>query len=644
MLGLFRNFFNSRFGVGITLAFLVLIAIAFASADVTGGNFGGIAGGEVVAHVGKGKIGTAEVQQTARAAFDNARQKDPALTMPQFFTDGGLDDLIGGMIERLAVWEWGEQHDMAVSNRLVGSELAQIPAFQGPDGKFNDQTYRAAIAQRRLTDQTVRDDVSKGLMARLVLTPATYGVKMPREVLMRYVALFKEKREGDIAILPSALFVPKSKPDDKTLESWYKSHTDQFIQPERRVLRYAIVDATSLKNVPAPTDAEIAQRYKDNSAVFAPSETRTLTQLIVPTQDAAQAIAAEVAKGASLEASAKSKGLETAHLDKMSKASLAGQTSQAIADAAFAAAKGTLLAPARGPLGWILLHVDAIESNPGKTLEQARPELVKAMTMEAQRKALSDAAASADDKFSTGSSLADIARDLGVEIKTTPPLVSSGEVFGKPGQQAPEEVKPLLNAAFSMEREGSAQVAAMANGTSFAIFDVSQITASAPAPFAEAKDAVLRNFMLDHGFDAAKAASDKVLAALAKGKKLAEALKEAGAPMPPPQHIAMTREELSKSGNRIPPALALMFSMARNTDKRLEAPNHMGWFIVALDTITPGEVKPDDPLIDSGQSDLSSVQGRELSDSLRKAIVADVGSKRNAAAVAAVRKQLFGQQ
>lgn len=642
MLGFFRNFFKSRFGVAVTLAFLVLIAIAFASADVTGSRFGGIAGGEVVAHVGKGKIGTADVQQTAQSAFENARQKNPSLTMQQFFGDDGLDQLIGGMIERMAVWEWGLANGMSVSNRLVGSELAQIPAFQGTDGKFDERVYLSALNQRKLTDQTVRDDVAKGLMARLVLTPASFGVKMPRGVLMRYVALFKEKREGDIAILPSAAFLPKTKPDDKTLQGWYEGHKDRFTRPERRVIRYAVVNAAALKNIPAPTDAQIEKAYKDNSAVYAPSETRTLTQLILPTEDAAKAIAAELAKGTSLEAAAKAKGLETAHLEKVSMPSLAGQTTQAIASAVFATAQGKTAPLSRGPLGWPLIRVDAIERNPGKTLAQARDELVKQLSMEAQRRALSDAAASADEKFSTGTGLADVAKELGVTVQSTQPLVASGEVYGQANATAPAEIRPLLQVAFAMDREGSPQVADLGGGTSFAIFDVGQITPSAPAPFAEIKQDVEQAYMLDAGSKAAKAASDRVLAALGKGKSLAEALKEAGVPLPPPNHIAMTREQVTQTNQRVPPALALLFNMSQGTDKRLEAPNSMGWFIVSLDKIIPGEVKPDDPLIAQGSADLSAVMGRELSEELRKAIVADVGSKRNPAAISAVGKQLFG--
>ncbi|WP_338465667.1 peptidyl-prolyl cis-trans isomerase [Novosphingobium sp. ZN18A2] len=644
MLGLFRKFFSSRFGVAITLAFLVLIAIAFASADVTGSQFGGITGGggETVATVGKSKIGANDVEQTAQAAFQNAQQQQATLTMQEFLGDEGLDQLVGSMIQRLAIWEWGKQHGMAVSNRLIGSELAQIPAFQGPDGKFNEQTYRQAIAQRRLTEQAVRDDLSKGLMARQVLTPASFGATMPNDVLMRYVALFKEKREGAIAILPSALFAPKDKPDDKTIKAYYDSHKADFTRPERRTIRYAIVSDADLKDVRKPTDAEIKKRYDDNSAVYAPTETRSLTQLIVPDEDTARKIAAEAGKGTSLDTAAKAQGLATSRLVEVSKDSLAGQTTQDIADAAFKANEGTVLPVTKGPLGWLVLRVDAIQKHPGKTLEQARPEIEKALTTDYLRKAMSDQAADADDKFSTGSSLTDVAKDLGVTVNTTQPLVSDGTVYGKANEKAPDDVQDLLKAAFAMDREGAPQVASVAKGEKFAIFDVGQITPSAPAPLAEIKQDVERAYMIDEGSKAAKKASDKVLAALGKGKSINDALKEAGVRLPPPDHISMTREQLAQTGNRVPPPLALMFSMAKGTSKRLEAPRKMGWFVVSLDKIIPGEVKPDDPLIKSGASDLNKVLGREYSDQLRQAITRDIGSKRNPKAMAAVRKQLLG--
>ena len=41
MISLIRSFFQSKLGVGLTLAFLALIALAFAASDLTGTGFGG---------------------------------------------------------------------------------------------------------------------------------------------------------------------------------------------------------------------------------------------------------------------------------------------------------------------------------------------------------------------------------------------------------------------------------------------------------------------------------------------------------------------------------------------------------------------------------------------------------------------------
>ena len=60
MLQMFRNFFKSKVGIVVTLAFLGIIAFAFASADVSNtGTFGGVAGGNRVAVVGGEKISSA---------------------------------------------------------------------------------------------------------------------------------------------------------------------------------------------------------------------------------------------------------------------------------------------------------------------------------------------------------------------------------------------------------------------------------------------------------------------------------------------------------------------------------------------------------------------------------------------------------
>lgn len=644
MLGFFRSMIKSRFGAVIALGFLVLIALAFASADLTGSGFGGVAGGDRAASVGKSRIGTGDLSKAVTNAFEAQRRENPTLTMQQFVNSGAVNEVLDGMTDRAAMWEWGNSHGMIVSDRLVDSEIVKIPAFQGPDGKFSEESYKQLIATRGLTDQVVREDIGKGLMARQLLVPASFGARMPAEAVRRYAALLKERREGTIAFIPSLAFAPKAPPSDAELAAFWKANGGRYMQPERRTIRYAVLEEASLGNVPAPSDAEVAQRYKLNSAVYAPSETRNLTQVIVPTEPAARALAAEIAGGKSIEAAASAKGLSASKLSQVTPQSLSGQASKAVADAVFAAAQGAIAAPQRSGIGWHVIRIDAINRNPGKTLDQARPEIVAALTAEKRRAALADLSAKVEEQFEDGTGLADVAKSLGLTLSTTPPLQSDGTVFGKPGERAPEAVLPIIAGAFGMEREGEPQLAELQSGTRFAIYEVSSLTPPSPAPLAQIRDIVARDYAMDRGSGQAKAAADKVLAAASKGTPLADAIKGVGVALPAPEAVNLGREQLTAMQQRVPPPLALMFSMAKGTTKRLEAPNRAGWYVISLRNVVPGEIQPNDPILAQAGQELGIVTGREYAAQLRTAIRKDVGVERNETAIKAVTQQLTGGQ
>ena len=646
MLQFLRKIIGSRFGAIAALALLVLIALAFAGSDVSSMFSSGTnASGATVATVGDEKLDESSLTQATNAALQNLKQDDPTLSMPGFLAAGGLGRVLDNIVDRTAMRVWGKHHGIVAGDRLVDSEIAKMPAFQGPDGKFSQTLFQQLMQQRQVSEPLVREDIAQGLVARQLVVPAAFGAKMPRELASRYAELLKESRQGAIATLPASLFVPEKVPDAKTLAAWYQSHRSKFIRPERRVIRYATVGEAELKTVPAPTDAEIAARYTADAARYAPSESRKITQLIVPTEADARQVAAEIAQGKSLDAVARARGLATSTLGPLTRAALAEQTSQQVADAAFAAAAGALAAPARSGLGWPVVRVDAIETQPARTLAQARDEIAAALTAQKRRKALADLTAQVEDEFDNGGSLSDATKPLGLAIEQTGPLTADGVVYGKVGETAPPVLAKVLKTAFSMEQENQPQIAEVDPGKTFVLFDVGEIAPSAPAPFAEIKDDVTTAYMLDHGFTAAAEAARKVLAQVKQGTDLTKAMASLGRSLPPPQPLAMSRDDLARmqqqSRQPVPPPLALLFSMAQGTTKLLPAGNR-GWFVVSLKTITPHPVAKDDPLIASAQTELGSVLGQEYGRALRRAIREEVGVKTNDAAVQAVRRQLGG--
>lgn len=646
MLQLFRNFFSSKIGAAVAIGVLVLIAIAFASGDVAStGGFGGIAGGDRVATVGGERIDTSSLSQATTAGLGRMKEEEPQITMEAFLASGGLEQVLNDMIERTAVAVFGAQTGIVASDRLIDSEIAKMPAFMGPDGNFSEDIYRQMLQQRGVSESLLRTDLGQGLVARQILTPAQFGAVMPHDLAKRYASLLKERRQGTISALPSPLFMPEEKPTEKQLAAYYKENQDKFIRPERRVIRYARFGPEAMDSVPEPTESEIAFRYNANKEQYAALEMRGITQLIVPTEAAAKAVVGEVSQGKSLEAAAKEKGLATSRSEGLTKEKLRSQSSQAVANAVFAAQKGDIVQPARSDLGWHVVRLENIDAKPGRSLDQVRDELATEITAEKRRVALSELLSNIEEQVDEGGNLAEIAKEMNLEMETAAPVTAEGNIYLKAGERVPEVLDPVLDTAFAMD-VNEPQLAEVEQGKTFLIYDVTSIEPSAAAPFKEITDDVRSVYMIDKASAAARKAAKQIQKQVRDGKSMAQALSSLERRLPPPQSVNMTRTELSRmqqqQQGQVPPPLGLMFNMAEGTVKILSAPNDAGWFVVSLDDIEPGKISDDDEILKSAQRELGPVVGSEYAHSLRKAIRAEIGVTRNNAGIEAVRKQLSG--
>ncbi len=644
MLAFLRAVIGSRFGAAFGLVFLVLIVVAFAGADLGGMGTGNLFNHDSVASVGATAISSTEVEKTVRTAFDSERQRSPTLTMKDFLAQGVVDEVVTGLIDRAATWEWGHKHGFGVSDRLIDSEIAKLPAFQGPDGKFSQEAYTQLLKSRGLSDKLVRDDIAKGLMTRLVFAGTGEGAVMPLGLGMTYAALEKELRQGNLLFLPSAAFAPKTLPTDHQIGAFYRANVARYNRAERRTVRYAVIDDAVLKTVFVPGEADIRKRYHADAALYAPRETRSITQVILPTESAAKAFAAELGAGKAIAAAAIAKGLAPSSFADKTRDQIATDSGRAVADAVFAAKAGGVTAPAKGTLGWIVARVDAVRNNPGKTFEQARAAIATALTAERRKAALTDFATQIGEKVEAGASLPDVAKAFGLTVITTGAVIADGTEPGQPAAKPATDLQPLLATAFGMEREGQPQIAALPGGARFALFDVGTITAATPAPLAEVKAQVASDWMRQQGAAAAGAAADKILAALTAKTPLATAVHELGVALPPVNPLAYTREQVAQMKDRVPAPVAQMFAMRLGTAHKLAAPNQAGWVVVTLDTITPGSVAPNDPTLAAASSTLGKVLAREYEQQLRTAIAREIGSKRNAAAIRTLGASLSGAQ
>ena len=643
MISIFRNFFSSKLGLGLTLGFLGLIAFAFASSDVANqATFGGVSGGDRVAVVGDEKIGNADFSRAVANGVDQVRQENPTITLPVFAAQGGFEEVLEQMIDRYAIGVYARKYGLRAGENLVNSEILDIPSFRGPVGNFSQQSFQESLRRLNMNEAMLRREIGDSLLARQIIVPGLSGAQMPQKFAMRYASLLRERREGSVAFIPSASFAPDGDPTEQQLSAYYEENRDDYIRPERRVIRYAMFGFENLDTDVTPTDEEIAARYERDRALYAASEDRTITQLIVPTKDSANSIRDRVNGGASFASVAREAGFSTTQIGPINKEDYGNQASDAVATAVFAASRGQIAQPARSSLGWHVVRVDNVTSIAGRSLATVTPEIRVQLLQEKRAFALADLSARIEEQVDSGVALSQVAQELEVEISSTAPITADGRIYGVPSAQLPPQLVGAVNTAFQMD-EGEPQLAEIARGTTFMIFEVSDITQSAAATLDEIREQIVLSWRLAEGAELARAAADRVIERVGANSSLAAAMGEEETPLPPVDELNINRQQLLAQGQQIPPALALMFSMAEGTTKRLEAPNDLGWFVVDLTNIETPEIAANDPVIAASRQQLRGAIGDELAQQMTRAMRQELGVETNSAALEAVKRQMTGE-
>ncbi|WP_066781865.1 peptidylprolyl isomerase [Sphingomonas sp. CCH5-D11] len=642
MLGFFRRIIHSRFGIIITMGVLGVIALAFALGDITGLQSAGVSGA-TVAKVGGESVSETDLTRRVQDELRGAQQRNPSVDMSQLLAAGGVESVLDRMLNGLALQEFGEDQDMVVSRALVGSELRNIPALQGPTGKFDQTIYEQVLARNRLTDAQVQADIARETMVQFLLRPQMGASQVPQSLALPFASLMLERRAGQVALIPASALTAGGAPTDAEIQDWYKRNVSRYSLPERRVARYAIVTPETVKARAIPTDAEVAAAFNGDKARWAARETRSVSIVTVLDQKAAAALADKIRAGTSVADAARAAGLEARRLEAQDKQALTKATSGAIAEALFGAQRGGVIGPVRGPIGFVVGKVDAVAQVAGKSLAEARPTIVEELTQKKTADALASIRDGLEDAIADNANFSELVADQKLTALTTPALTATGGDPEKPAAQPDPALLPILSTAFQSEEGDDPQVVQTAADGSFAIVALDRIVRAAPRPLAAVRDQVAQDFAADRARRAARTAASKALAAINKGTAIDKALADAGARGGKVERVVAARSQVNADPRGPNPVLALMFSMKGGTAKMLESPAGNGWLIVKLEQITPGDAAKMPQVLAATRQDLGRVVGGEYAQQFTEAVKKAMNASRNPDAIARVKASLAGQ-
>lgn len=644
MLSSFRKMTKSKFGTIIMAVILVGILAGFALADAKNfgsGQLGFGMGKDGLARVGGHNVTERQISDAMQRRLQEARQQNPAATYADVAKD--FDPLLELMIDQAALLAFADKNGFHVSKRLVDAEIAQIPGTKGLNGKFSDDAYKAFLAQRGLTDAEVRDVITGGILQRLMLTPVAVNARVPVGIALPYASMLLESRTGQAAVLPAELFAAGLKPSDTQLNKYYTAHRARYTIPEQRTLKYATITAGAVAGVVA-SEEEIAAYYNANRSTFGGSASRSLTQVVVPDQKTATAIAARARTGVTLAAAAAPAGGNAAltELGEQSREDYVSAAGDKVATAVFGAAPGVIVGPLQSDFGWVVVKVNSAKAGGGRTLAQARGEIAAKLSADKRKLALEDMVDKVQTAIDEGSNLAEAAAAAKLTIQTTPLIMANGAARANASVRMPQSLMPVIKAGFEIAASDPPEVVSLPEDQGYAIVAPDQIITAAPSPLASIRDRVAGDWIGEQSMRRAKVAAEAIAAKVNKGMSMSEAVTQAGVPLPGPRPVSARRMQIANPQGQIPPPMLMLFSLAEGKARMVADNQSRGYYVVKAEKVTPGNALLQPTLINEMQRELQEGEFTDYARQFVAAIKRDLGSKRNELAIAALKARLAG--
>lgn len=415
-------------GVKIAFGLIIIVFVFWGVGSMDSGS-----GGNAIATVNGETISLNEFARSYQIQVATVRQQMPHVSEEDLKAFGIRQQVLQTLIARTLLLQEAERMGIEVTPQEVKQSIAAIPSFHDEQGKFDAETYiRALELQGRNPGQFERE-VSKDILLRkvqeTVSLPATVTVDEARSVY----DFSAEQRSVDYVQFAAASFLAKVTVTEEELKEAYESSKSEYEVPHRVVLDYLQITPASIASSLTVSDAEVEVYYADNAeTAFSSPERATASHILVLLEE--DATDEEVKK-----AEAKIATIQKALAGGMSFADAAKKWSEGpsasaggslgtferdrmvkpFADAAFAAGIGKVTEPVRSQFGLHLIQVTKREEAGVRALDEVREEVRRQLAENKGADKVADTLDAAAELLISGKSLADIATEMQLELRTS---------------------------------------------------------------------------------------------------------------------------------------------------------------------------------------------------------------------------------
>lgn len=416
------------------------------------------------------------LQQEIRAIEQQVGQAIPFAQLQAM----GLDTQVRArLVTQAALEAEAERIGISAGDESVQRTITAIPAFQGPGGSFDRDTYRFTLQNAGQSVSEFESEIRRDAARSILQTATAAGVDTPaalRDALLNYYAA-----RNDFAVFTlgeEQLQTPVPAPAEAEIEAFYAANPETFTAPEIRTITYALLTPAMVIDTIEVEEEALRQLYESRLADYIQPERRLVERLVFPDADSAAAAVARIEAGeATFEAIVAERGLS---LDDTDMGDVTQQGLGAAGEAVFSlTAPGSVTGPHTTSVGPAIFRMNAILSAQEVPLEEVADELRTELAADRARRVIADDLDLYEDLLAGGATIEDLAAETLMELGQIDWSVGASD-----GVAAYTEFR---EAAGTVAEGDFPEVLGLADGGIFAL-RLDSITPPAPRPLADVRN------------------------------------------------------------------------------------------------------------------------------------------------------------
>lgn len=526
----------------VTVILFSLLILSFAVWGI-GDIFRGGGQGQAVAEVGDTVIEQRDFAEALSREVNNLnRRLGTQLTGQQVRSFGIPQQVLSQMISRAVLDEKADRMGLLVTESQMHDKVFENPAFQDGTGRFDPNRFSTFLRQVNMSEQAYMAELGDDTRRQQLVAAVIDGAAAPQSLAEQILAYRGERRVADYVAIPQSSFQDLGTPEEAALQKVYEDASGRFMTPAYKSVSLVFLDLDAAAEKVAVPEDRLREAFEARKEELSQPERRTVSQAVLPDENAAQALADRLGDEADFAAVVEEvTGRAPVDLGSVTRDDLPA----GLAEAVFALDDGQVSAPVQSALGWHVVKVSAVEPAKEAVFEEHRDALRRELATAEAVDVLIGIANQFDEELAADATLEQAARALNLEVRKIPAIDQQGR---NPEGETVENLPPLagfLETLGSLQPGESSTLRESSEGDFF-MMRVDGVTPAEKKPLEEVREEVVELWRARERDRLASEKAEAVVERLNSGEDFAAVAEDEGLELQETQPVTRDAEDPAK--------------------------------------------------------------------------------------------------